>query len=121
MGAAVAVMSCTAPPPPERPAGDPRVFITPDLPLAAAAPIVSRGVSGLEVSLRLLNPTPVDFAVLATTDWIDAAGRPVDTVISRPRRITVPRFGDATVQSTAPKESVSDFRIRIEPDPTFVP
>lgn len=116
----VALAGCTMPPAPFG-SRDPRVVIAPDAKLVAGPPIVTRGDSGLEVSLELENPTPSDMAVLVTTDWFDAAGRPVETVMSLPRRVTVPRFADSFVRGIAPTTSVSGFRIHVEPDPAIGP
>jgi hypothetical protein len=104
--------ACAAPPP----AADPRVVVTPDLPIAAQAPNVTTSAGLMHVTLRLMNSMPQDQPVLATTDWVDQEGQPISSIMSAPVRLTVPRFGDAAVDRIAPRPSAADFRIRVEPD-----
>ena len=103
---------CAVPPPP----ADPRLVITPDLPLVADAPSVTTSAGMMRVTLRLVNGTPQDLPVLTTTDWLDEQGRPISSLMSAPMRMTVPRYGDAVMDRLAPRIPVSGFHIRIEPD-----
>jgi uncharacterized protein YcfL len=113
---ALALAACAAPPAP--PASvDPRVVIVPGLPITTGAPLVTKQSGMLRVTATLANGTPQDIPVLATTDWIDPQGRSIASVVSRPRRLTVPRFGDAVLDSIAPRASATGFRIRVELDP----
>lgn len=105
------------PPPPPAPPTDPRVYILPDLPITADPPIVSTQAGMLRVTVRLVNRTPEDIPVVAITDWADAQGRPIRSTVSAPRRLTVPRFGDAVVDSVAPRATATAFRVRVEFDP----
>jgi uncharacterized protein DUF1425 len=112
LAVAVLVANCAAPPPPP---GDPRVQLTPDAGVSADSP---RIVSGplLRASIRLVNSSPADRPVLQTTDWTDVNKLPVRTLMSAPQRLTVPRFGDATIQVIAPNPKAVNFHTRIEPD-----
>jgi hypothetical protein len=109
---ALGLYACAAPPP----AIDPRVAITPDLPIVAEAPNVTTSAGLMRVTLRLVNSTPQDLPVLAITDWTDREGQPISTIMSAPIRLTVPRFGDAVVDRIAPRDSAVIFHIRVEPD-----
>ena len=115
----VLVANCAAPPPPP---GDPRVQLTPDAGVSADSPVMGVGplLGGAEqlvrVSIRLVNPGPVDRPVLQTTDWTDIDEMPVRTLMSAPQRLTVPRFGDATIQVIAPNPKAVNFHTRIEAD-----
>jgi hypothetical protein len=102
LAGAVIVAGCATPAPPP---GDPR-----DVP-----PIIVAGPL-LRVSIRLVNPSPADRPVLQTTDWTDVNKLPVRTLMSAPQRLTVPRFGDATIQVIAPNPRAVNFNTRIEPD-----
>ena len=113
---AAGLAACAPPAPPRAVSLDPRVAITPDAAVFADAPIMGMQSSLLSVSVRLSNPRGADVPVLQTMDWIDAAGVPIRSVMSAPRRMTVPRFGDATVQGIAPSPAARDFRLRVEPD-----
>jgi hypothetical protein len=113
---AVALFACAAPPPP--PPADPRVFLSPGLPLIADAPNVSSENGLLRVVLHISNGTDRDVPVLVTTEWVDGASRPLRSVMSAPRRVTVPRFRDVTVDSLALAANAAGFRVSVEPDPT---
>lgn len=118
IGLGLGLTACApVPPPPAPPPTDPRVFILPDVPITADAPAVSTQAGLLRVTVRLVNRTPVDIPVVATTDWADAQGRPIRSTVSAPRRLTVPRFGDAVVDSVAPRATAAAFRVRVEFDP----
>lgn len=116
-GAVLALVAgCAAPPPPPPPPpSDPRVFLTPDVGVFADPPIVAYGPQ-LRASVRLVNPYAADRPVIQTTEWANASGMPVRSLLSTPQRLTVPRFGDATIQIIAPNPAAVQFRIRVEPD-----
>lgn len=88
------------------------------MPVLADVPIVSRDNGLLSLSLRLENPTAKDIKVVTITDWMDGAGRPVATVMSTPRHVTVPRYGDTFLSGVAPRGDIVSFHVRVEPDPT---
>ena len=111
--AAAALVAGCAPPPPQP--ADPYVYLTPDAGVYAE-PTIMAAEAPLRASIRLLNPTGVDRPVLQTTEWNDAAGLPVPTLLSAPQRLTVPRFGDATIRLIAPNPAAVQFRVRVEPD-----
>lgn len=111
LAVAALVTACTPPPL----LGDPRVVLTPDANVLADAPIVVEGAL-LSVSVRLVNPSNRDRPVIETTDWKDAAGQPIRTLLSAPQRLTVPRYGDAEILAVAPTPNAVQFRIRVEPD-----
>lgn len=107
---------CAAPPSPAPlPPTDPRVFLTPDAGVLADPPLVVPGTL-MRATVRLVNPSPSDRPIIETTDWVNAAGLPIRTLLSAPQRLTVPRFGDSTVEVIAPNASAVQFRVRVEPD-----
>lgn len=106
----VLTTACTPPPP-----GDPRVYLTPDAGIYADPPIVAAGPP-LRASVRLVNPGSSDRPVLQSTDWANADGMPVRSLLSLPQRLTVPRYGDATIELIAPNPAALQFRVRVEPD-----
>ncbi|CAO3425781.1 DUF1425 domain-containing protein [Azospirillum doebereinerae] len=117
LGLGLAACAPVTPPPAPVPASaDPRVFILPDLPVTADAPNVSTQAGMLRVSVRLVNRTAEDIPVVTTTDWVDGQGRPIRSTVSAPR-LTVPRFGDAVLDSVAPRSNAAGFRVRVEFDP----
>lgn len=91
------------------------MFLAPDAGVFADPAVVLAGPL-LRASVRLVNPSSTDRAVLQTTDWVNASGLPVRTLLSAPQRLTVPRFGDATISVIAPNAAASQFRVRVEPD-----
>ncbi len=102
-----------APPPP---ATDPRIVMTPDLPLVADAPNVTTSAGLIRVTLRLMNGTPQDLPILTITDLFDEQGRPISSLMSAAMRLTVPRYGDAVIDRLAPHPRATSFRIHIEPE-----
>jgi hypothetical protein len=111
VAAAALTAGCAAPPP----AADPYVYLTPDAGVSAKPTIVAPEAP-LRASIRLVNPTGADRPVLQTTEWNNAAGSPVPTLLSAQQRLTVPRFGDATIQLIAPNATAIQFHVRVEPD-----
>jgi hypothetical protein len=111
---AFALAACAPPPPP----GDPRVTLVPGLPLTADVPNVSTENGLLRVVVVLSNRTDRDVAVLAMAEWTDEAARPLRSVMSAPRRLTVPRFGNANLDSLAPNSAAAGFHVNVQPDPT---
>jgi uncharacterized protein YcfL len=103
---------CAASPPP----GDPYVYLTPDAGVSAEPTVFAAEAPLRRASIRLVNPTGVDRPVIQTTEWNDAAGLPVPTLLSAPQRLTVPRFGDATIHLIAPNPTAVQFRVRVESD-----
>lgn len=99
--------------------GDPRVSVTPDARVFAEDLIVVEG-SPLRVSVRLVNTSGIDRPVIETTDWRNAAGQPIRSLMSAPQRLTVPRHGDAAISKIAPNADAVQFRIRVEPDFTAI-
>lgn len=95
--------------------GDPRIEITPDARVFADPPIVIGG-SLLRVSVRIANPSSTDRPVMETTDWQNLAGQPIRSLMSAPQRLTIPRYGDASISKIAPNPDAVQFHIRIEPD-----
>jgi hypothetical protein len=97
---------------------DPRVAIAPGAAaLAVGEPRVSLAADGrMQVAVYLQNPGGADVPVRHLTDWLDAAGRPIATLQSRPRFMSVPRFGSAIIDVEAPSRQARDFRMRIDID-----
>lgn len=119
-GAVLALLSACAPPEPPAPALplDPRVSMAPDVLLASGSPVVVPQANGLQrISLVLANPSAQDRPVMHRVEWFDAEGQPWPTNLSSPRRMTVPRFGEAFVTGIAPHARAVSFRIVIERDP----
>ena len=112
MSLALLAASCAAPPPPT----DPRVVIVPSAGVVADPPIVAVEGDLLRVSVRLVDPAGADARVMAQTDWFDAMGRPLPSVMSAPQRMVVPALGDAWVRGVAPNGAATGFRLRVEPD-----
>ena len=108
-----ALSACVAPPAP--PVRDPRVQLTPDLGLLAD-PVVMAPGPGVRGQVRLVNPSSTDRSVIQTTEWASATGMPVRSILSSPRRLTVPRFGDAVIEVIAPNPQAIRFQVRVEPD-----
>jgi uncharacterized protein YcfL len=111
--ATLLVAGCAVPPPPP---GDPHVVIVPGAGVVADRPIVMVENDLLRVAVRLSDANAGDARVIAQIDWLDAAGRRVDTVMSAPRRMVVPGMGDAWVRGVAPNADVGDFRLHVAPD-----
>ena len=111
----LALLSCAAPPPLPPPT-DPRISLAPGLPISADAPSVSTTNGMMRVAVLLSNGTDRDVPVITTTEWIDAAAQPMRSVMSAPRRMTIPRFGDATIDSLAPRSDAVGFRVNVAPD-----
>ncbi len=110
----LALATCAAPQSP--PLADPRIFLVPGLPISADAAGVSVENGLMRVAVRLSNRTDRDVPVLVMTEWTDREARPMRSVTSRPRRLTVPRFGDAAIDSLAPGSNAADWRMSVEPD-----
>jgi uncharacterized protein YcfL len=89
--------------------------LTPDAAVLADPPVVTEEPP-LRAAIRLVNPTTADRPVLQTTDWFNAEGMSVRTLLSSPQRLTVPRHGDATIRLIAPNPTAVQFRTRVEPD-----
>jgi uncharacterized protein YcfL len=119
-GAVLALVSACAPQEPPPPAAplDLRVRMAPDVLLASGSPVVVPQADGLQrVSLVLANPFAQDRPVMQRIEWFDVEGQPVSSNLSSPRRMTVPRFGEAVVTGIAPQPRAVSFRIVIERDP----
>jgi hypothetical protein len=100
---------------PVAPPSDPRVFLSPEAAVPADPPVVLPGPP-LRASIRPVNPSNADRPVLQTTDWVNAAGILLRTLLSTPQRLTVPGYGDATILLIAPSPLAVQFHTRVEPD-----
>ncbi len=120
--AATAVLWACAPPPaaslPPRASADPRVTVTDGSGVFAGPPLVTREGGLLRLSVRLENPWPMDARIVQTTDWFEASGHPIRSLLSAPQVLTVAAHGDAVVERIAPRPEAVDFRMHVEPDPT---
>ena len=67
-------------------------------------------------TVELRNKGQMDVPVRHLTDWLSVEGRPVASLQSRPRFLTVPQFGVAVIEADAPNTTAQRFRIQIEPD-----
>jgi len=100
---------------PPLPPPDTRVYVTPDAGVYADPAILRPGYP-IQGSVRLINPTSTDLAIKQTTDWFDASGLHITTVLSAPERMVVPRLGDAYIKLVAPTPNAVQFQVRVEPD-----
>lgn len=113
--------ACAAPPaalPPPRASADPRVSVVEGSSVFAGVPVLTREGGLLRLSVRLENPLPTDARIVQTTDWFEASGQPIRSLLSSPQQLTVPAHGDAIIERVAPRSDAADFRMRVEPDPT---
>jgi hypothetical protein len=60
--------------------------------------------------------TASDLPVKQTTMWFNSIGQIINTLLSRPERMIVPRFGDAYVELIAPTPDALMFQVRVEAD-----
>lgn len=108
---------CAAPPPPAP--TDLRLLIHPALNdlLQISPPNETRGSDGrVLATVELRNRGQTDVPIRHLTDWLTVEGRPVASLQSRPRFLTVPQFGVAVIEADAPNTTAQRFRIQIEPD-----
>ena len=99
---------------------DPRIILTPAVAeLNVAEPRISTGPDGrLRVGLEVGNPTGVDYPLRLQTDWLDASGRPLNTLQSRPVFRSLARHSVTTLSADAPGPQARDFRITLDLEPS---
>jgi uncharacterized protein YcfL len=110
--------ACAAPPPPSAAPSDPRVILTPNVAaLGFSLPNVTNSRDGrLQVTINVANGNAADFPLRIQTDWLNASGRPIQSLQSRPQQLLVPRFGTAIITADAPNDRARDFRMQIDID-----
>jgi uncharacterized protein YcfL len=94
------------------------VTVTDGSGVVAGPPLVTREGGLLRLSVRLENPWPTDARIILTTNWSEASGQPIRSLLSAPRTLTVAAHADAIVERIAPRPEAVDFRMHVEPDPT---
>ena len=94
---------------------DPRIRVAPGLPVTVPLPpranVDSAGFT--HVSVELVNATADDIVVETTANWFDHDQHSVEGLLSAPRRMTVPAFGNASLESVSPSARAVAFEIRI--------
>jgi uncharacterized protein YcfL len=115
-GLTLAACAPTPPPPLAAPA-DPRLILTPAVQasLTASSPLVTVLRDGrLQVVVNLQNPAPMDFPLRVQIDWLDATGRPIDSVTARPQFRSVARSTVTSIDADAPSTQARDFRMTLD-------
>ena len=94
---------------------DPRVEITPNTGVILDR-IQVNAVGPVRGNIRLINTTGTDLPIKQTTTWLNSIGQIINTLLSRPEKMIVPRFGDAYVELIAPTPDAVMFQVRVEAD-----
>ena len=94
---------------------DPRVEITPNTGVILDR-IQVNAIGPVRGNIRLINSTSTDLPIKQTTTWFNSIGQMINTLLSRPEKMIVPRFGDAYVELIAPTPDALMFRVRVEAD-----
>jgi hypothetical protein len=96
---------------------DPRVEITPNTGVILDR-IQVNAIGPVRGNIRLINTTGTDLPIKQTTTWFNSIGQNINTLLSRPEKMIVPRFGDAYVELIAPTPDAMMFQVRVEADYT---
>jgi hypothetical protein len=94
---------------------DPRVEITPNTGVILDR-IQVNAIGPVRGNIRLINSTSTDVPIKQTTTWFNSIGQVINTLLSRPEKMIVPRFGDAYVELIAPTPDALMFQVRVEAD-----
>ena len=94
---------------------DPRVEITPNTGVILDR-IQVNAIGPVRGNIRLINTTGTDLPIKQTTTWFNSIGQNINTLLSRPEKMIVPRFGDAYVELIAPTPDALMFQVRVEAD-----
>ena len=94
---------------------DPRVEITPNTGVSLDR-IQVNAIGPVRGNIRLINSTSTDLPIKQTTTWFNSIGQMINTLLSRPEKMIVPRFGDAYVELIAPTPDAVMFQVRVEAD-----
>ena len=94
---------------------DPRVEITPHTGVILDR-IQVNAIGPVRGNIRLINTTGTDLPIKQTTTWFNSIGQNINTLLSRPEKMIVPRFGDAYVELIAPTPDALMFKVRVEAD-----
>ena len=94
---------------------DPRVEITPNTGVILDR-IQVNAIGPVRGNIRLINSTSTDLPIKQTTTWFNSIGQMINTLLSRPEKMIVPRFGDAYVELIAPTPDAVMFQVRVEAD-----
>jgi hypothetical protein len=94
---------------------DPRVEITPNTGVILDR-IQVNAIGPVRGNIRLINSTSTDVPIKQTTTWFNSIGQVINTLLSRPEKMIVPRFGDAYVELIAPTPDAVMFQVRVEAD-----
>lgn len=94
---------------------DPRVEIAPDT--GVVLDLIQVDAFGpIRGNIRLINTTGSDLPIKQTTTWFSSIGQIINTLLSKPEKMVVPRFGDAYVDLIAPTPDAVMFKVRVEAD-----
>jgi len=94
---------------------DPRVEITPNTGVILDR-IQVNAIGPVRGNIRLINTTDTDLPIKQTTTWFNAIGQNINTLLSRPEKMIVPRFGDAYVELISTTPDALMFQVRVEAD-----
>ena len=94
---------------------DPRVQIAPNTNVILDR-IQVNAIGPVRGNIRLINMTATDLPIKQTTMWFNSIGQNINTLLSRPEKMVVPRFGDAYVELIAPTPDAVMFQVRVEAD-----
>jgi hypothetical protein len=67
-------------------------------------------------NIRLINTTSTDLPIKQTTTWFNSVGQNINTLLSKPEKMVVPRFGDAYVDLIAPTPDAVMFKVFVDAD-----
>ena len=94
---------------------DPRVQIAPNTNVILDR-IQVNAIGPVRGNVRLINTMDADLPIKQTTTWFNSIGQNINTLLSRPEKMIVPRFGDAYVELIAPTPDAVMFQVRVEAD-----
>lgn len=94
---------------------DPRVEIAPNTGVILDL-IQVNAIGPIRGNIRLINTTGTDLPIKQTTTWFSSIGQVINTLLSKPEKMVVPRFGDAYVDVIAPTPDAVMFKVRVEAD-----
>ena len=94
---------------------DPRVEIAPNTGVILDR-IQVNAVGTVRGNIRLINTTGTDLPIKQTTTWFNSVGQNINTLLSKPEKMVVPRFGDAYVDLIAPTPDAVMFQVFVDSD-----
>lgn len=94
---------------------DPRVEIAPNTGVILDR-IQVNVIGTVRGNIRLINTTGTDLPIKQTTTWFNSVGQNINTLLSKPEKMVVPRFGDAYVDLIAPTPDAVMFQVFVDAD-----